>query len=206
MPAPITHIVLGQKIHHHFFPQLDFPSFIVGTSFPDIRYISQIKREKTHLQNIRLKDVDTKNSFLAGFQIHSLIDQIVNPFNTEKFVSFSLEKNRRNVLALKFYQDKILYPKIKNWPQITSFFTRVYPQEIDILNSKTCLQKWHHGLGQYFKNGPIKKSLSFFTQVIGEEITEEEILDQIKKMSQNSLIKKKFLNLEKNILSLVEKE
>ena len=151
MPAPITHIVLGKKIHQHFFSHLDFSSFIVGTSFPDIRYVSQLTRKQTHLQNIHLKDVDTQNAFLAGFQIHSLVDLVVNKSGQEKMSSFSLEKTPKNYLTLKFYQDKILYPKIDNWPQIRSFFDRVHPQEMDMNLSVKNIQEWHDWLQKYFE-------------------------------------------------------
>lgn len=206
MSAPITHIVLGKKIHQHFFPHLDFPSFIVGTSFPDIRYVSQLTRQQTHLQDIHLKDINTKDPFLAGFQIHSLIDLIANKIGQEKMSSFSLEKNRENGLALKFYQDKILYPEINNWPQIGSFFDRVYLQETDMRVSIENVQAWHNWLQEYFEKGPTEKSLETFSKNIGQLQLVDKIVKSFKKMEQNPHIKKDISSLTKNIISLVEKE
>lgn len=206
MPAPITHIVLGKKIHQHFFPHLDFPSFIVGTSFPDIRYISQLSRTQTHLQNIHLKDINAKNPFLAGFQIHSLIDLVVNKIGLEKMSSFSLEKNSENILAFKFYQDKILYPEINNWPQIRSFFSRVHPQETNRGVPIKNIQEWHDWLQEYFEKGPIKKSLKTFSQHIGKPQLADEIIKSFKEMEQDPRIKKEISYFTKNIISLIEKE
>lgn len=206
MPAPITHIVLGKKIHQHFFPHLDFPSFIVGTSFPDIRYTSQLTRTQTHLQNIHLKDVDNKNSFLAGFQIHSLIDLIVNKFNQKKISPFLLKTNIKNNFNLKYYQDKILYPEINNWPQIRSFLDCVYPQETNIGVSKKSVQEWHDWLQEYFKKGPVKKPLKMFFENIDQPQLIDKTIKSFEKMERNSRIKKEISYLTENIISLVEKE
>jgi len=38
MAAPATHIILANKLYKNHFSDKDFAKFIVGTSFPDIRY------------------------------------------------------------------------------------------------------------------------------------------------------------------------
>jgi len=206
VPNPITHIVLGKKIHQQFFSHLDFPAFIVGTSFPDIRYISGLTRTQTHLQDTHLKDIDTKNPFLAGFQIHSLIDQIVNNLGHQKMISLSQEINMENVTSFKLYQDKILYSKINNWPQIASFFDCVYPQETEMGVSIKNIQEWHTWLQKYFKEGVNKKTLKRLSKFYEQPKLEENIIKSFNELDKNPLIKKDILELTKNIISLVEKE
>ena len=206
MPTPIAHIVLGKKIHQHFFPHLDFPSFIVGTSFPDIHGISQLNREQTHSKKIRLKDVSTKDPFLAGFQTHSLIDLIVNQFGQDKMSSISPKTNRKNSVVLSLYRDKILYSEIKNWPQIGSFFDHVYPQETAMGVSVKNIQIWHNWLQEYFKKRSIKKTLKAFFDDPSQSQSINEIIKLFKEMDQDPRIKKEISYLTENIISLVKKE
>lgn len=206
MPTSITHIVLGKKIHQHFFPHLDLPSFIVGTSFPDIHGISQLTRQQTHLQDIHLKDIDIKNPFLAGFQIHSLVDLIVNRFNQEKISSISSKTNKENSIILSLYQDKILYPEINNWPQIRSFFDRVHPQETDMGVSIKNIQEWHNWLQEYIEKKSIRESLKVFFKTSDQDQYLNEIIKLFEKMEQDPRIKKEISYLTENIISLVEKE
>lgn len=49
MAAPITHVALTEKIFNNIFHNYDKKEFIIGTSFPDIRYLGTIDREKTRL-------------------------------------------------------------------------------------------------------------------------------------------------------------
>lgn len=206
MPAAVTHVVLGQKIHQQFFSHLDFPAFIVGTNFPDIRYISELTRTGTHLDNQQLKDINTKDPFLAGFQVHSLVDQIINIINHKQMQSYSLEINTENVVSFKFYQDKILYSKIDNWPQIKSFFDRVYPQETNMGVSKERVQEWHVWLQEYFINGANKKLLNGLSKLYNQPELGKYMSILFKKMDQNTAIKKDILQSVDNIISLIEKE
>jgi len=206
MPTPITHIVLGKKIHQHFFSHLDFPSFIVGTSFPDIHSISQLNREQTHSQKIHLKDIDTKDPFLAGFQVHSLVDNIVNCFKQNEILSISSKESVDNRVILSIYRDKILYPKINNWPQIRSFFSRVYPQETDMGISVKNIQEWHAWLQEYFEKKPLKESLEVFFNTFDPKHSLNEIVKTFEEIDKNPIFKKDILDLTENIISLVEKE
>lgn len=205
MPAPITHIVLGKKIHQKFFSHLDFPSFIVGTSFPDIHYFSSLKREQTHSKNMQLKDIETQNAFLAGFQVHSLVDLVANKFGQKQMLSFSLEQNRENGLALKFYQDKILYPKINNWPEIQSFFNHTYTHKITPSISKEEVQEWHNWLQKYFEKGAVKKCLKIFNEKINNPELTPKVLQSLKNIEKNTNIKKGMATFSEKIISLIEK-
>ena len=57
MAAPITHIVLTNKIFNKYFSNKEKGDFFIGASFPDIRYLKVIKREKTHFNNITLNEI-----------------------------------------------------------------------------------------------------------------------------------------------------
>lgn len=81
MATPITHIVLAEKVFNKHFADKDRKKLLVGTSLPDIKHLGVITREKAHFCGLTINNLKEKDSFEAGFQFHSLVDEI-----REKFV------------------------------------------------------------------------------------------------------------------------
>lgn len=51
--APNTHVYFAQQwIDIHQMPEEDQNAFIIGTLFPDIRYLGTISRDKTHEKGV----------------------------------------------------------------------------------------------------------------------------------------------------------
>jgi hypothetical protein len=77
MAAPIAHIFLAVQILVGPFKVMSHEKeFIIGTSFPDIRYLKVIERAETHFENVTLNDIKKEtNSFKAGMLFHSFVDQ-----------------------------------------------------------------------------------------------------------------------------------
>ena len=121
-------------------------------------------------------------------------------------ISFPLRINTLNIVSLKFYQDKILYSKINNWPQITSFFDCVYPQETKMGVSVKNIQEWHTWLQKYFKEGVNKRTVERFSKSYEQSEFAKNIIESFKELDKNPLIKKDLLHLTENIISLVKKE
>ena len=65
MAAPITHIALTEKIFDKFFKNKTRKDFFIGTSFPDIRYLKVIDRDKTHYDDLSVADLGNDASFSA---------------------------------------------------------------------------------------------------------------------------------------------
>ena len=80
MAAPITHIVLTDKIFQNHFKDKNKADFYTGTVFPDIRYLGVIDRNKTHFKNLKISDVKKETSFWAGFKFHSFLDEAREKF------------------------------------------------------------------------------------------------------------------------------
>lgn len=56
-------------------------AFLVGTLFPDIRYITHFPREKTHFNVNSLKEVgETSSPFDAGMKFHAWVDRVREEF------------------------------------------------------------------------------------------------------------------------------
>ena len=74
MATPITHVVLAAKIFDNIFKDKIKKDFFIGSLFPDIRYLKVIDRDKSHFENLKLKDLKNDDSFLAGVKFHSIVD------------------------------------------------------------------------------------------------------------------------------------
>src|SRR3990167_3969890 len=74
MAAPTTHILLADAFLKTA-PQSSPVTFIVGTSFPDIRHLGSLSREQTHLRPIDLASIrEESDPFLAGMLFHNYVD------------------------------------------------------------------------------------------------------------------------------------
>ncbi len=190
MAAPITHLVLADKVFYKFFKDKKRSDFLVGTSFPDIRYLKVIDREKTHIKNIDLDDVkNEKSSFNAGFKFHSLVDEDRIKFISKFESSPSFPKTKPAVMALKFLEDEVLYNKIKNWKEIIEYFDKIYKEEVNLGVDKKEVDRWHSYLKDYLSKIPTKETRRKFLLNIGlSESAIEEIEAAINLLRRNEIL------------------
>ena len=88
---PIEHVYLANKFFENqkLFSKDEKKSFILGTLFPDIRYLNEISREKTHFKNIEILDVlNSKTPFEAGKKFHSFVDEKRDEFIIKNNIFF----------------------------------------------------------------------------------------------------------------------
>ena len=75
MSFPITHILAAQQLQQKYFASADRVQLILGTSFPDIRYLGELSRQQTHPQpEHSLAAIARLSDFDIGVQIHLLVD------------------------------------------------------------------------------------------------------------------------------------
>lgn len=155
MAAPITHIVLSDKVFNKHFKNKDKKDFYLGTSFPDIRYLKIIERNKTHFQNLSLQEINIEtSSFSAGLKFHSLTDKIREDFIISNNV-YSLYSEFEYVTeSLKLLEDDILYSKVNNWEEIISYFNEMAREELSFGIKEGDIRKWHEILKKYFSKQP----------------------------------------------------
>lgn len=179
MAGPITHIVLANKVFQHYFPDKEKRSFFIGTSFPDIRYLGVIKRDITHSSISSIKQITSQSSFQAGFEFHSLVDQV-----REQFVSFQgvydlVPSSRYITQAIKFMEDDYFYSHIDNWRSIIDYFDIILKEELQFGIEEKDIMRWHQILQMYCQSQPNRDSLSRF---IKETIQNQEVADGINKI------------------------
>jgi hypothetical protein len=176
MAAYITHIALTDKIFDKHFSDKNKAEFFIGTSFPDIRYLGVIEREKTHNKNVNLSLVkQAPSSFMSGLFFHSLVDQVREKFVKKNGLYSLLPSSPFLTQAVKIYEDQILFNKVKNWDEIIGFFSKVLPEEQSFGIKEKDLKKWHFLLQKYFQKKPNDENIRLFVSTLGKpkEMSEE---------------------------------
>ena len=76
---PYAHLVIAQKVAHLFNPA-NPSDYYWGAVIPDIRYLTAIKRDQTHIPTQQIAKMIAAyphlESFLQGYLVHCLVDQI----------------------------------------------------------------------------------------------------------------------------------
>lgn len=208
MANQITHIVLTEKISNKIFGIFDREAFIIGTVFPDIRYLKVIDRDKTHFKGLSLKDVlAEKNSFTAGLKYHSLVDEVRERYMIEKGIYTLIPTSKFITQALKVYEDEVLYPTVSTWAQITAYLDTVLIDEKELVKDINKIKMWHSLMSEYFKSNPTDNSRRIFILNIGfsEEISTEinKTIDQMRKVPK---VREIILNLYKDWDSILTRK
>lgn len=205
MPSEITHIVLAEKLADKLFDKFDRATFIIGTIFPDIRYLEVIDRTKTHFRDQKLSDVlESSNSFTAGIKYHNLVDRVVDAVMNEQNIYKLLPSSEFITQALKIYQDELLYPQISDWKEVVSYLDSVLAEEINFGVQPDQISRWHSLLQNYFSNPPTTISQKVFVLGIGfSKEAADEMTDLIEQMRKNRRIQKIITSIFKDWSSLV---
>ncbi len=154
MAAPVTHIVIADKILKKEFSGFSRKEFLVGTSFPDIRHIKVIERTKTHFLNPTTEEIKKQNSAMAGMMFHSFVDEAGEKFMMEAGLYELIPRNTITIQARKLLEDEIFYDRINDWSEISSYFDFILPEESAYGISEENIMRWHNILKYYLVNGP----------------------------------------------------
>lgn len=156
MPWPATHILIVEKVYARYFSHLDRKEFILGTSFPDIRYPASIDRTQTHFNRIPLSKIVTKPAFNAGLYFHGFVDEIWNTFIRahETLLFSAVPHNRAMFHTMKILQDRYLFTQSDDWQTIVDYFGTILPEESQFVVSQEMIQRWHTVLAHYLSKPP----------------------------------------------------
>lgn len=101
-----THIRLAIDLKGKYKVQ-DLEKYIVGTIYPDSRYITGIDRELTHNNNL-IKLEFAKDDFRKGWQLHLICDNLQNELRRKLLPELSSESREEDFIfasAMKTVQD-----------------------------------------------------------------------------------------------------
>lgn len=159
MAAPIAHIFLAVQMLAGPLKHFNEKEFIIGTSFPDIRYLNVIKRTQTHFENVKLADIlKEKNSFKAGMLFHSFVDEQREKFIVEHKFYDKLPHFKFTSQSLKFAEDEIL-KSLFDISKYQSYFENILEDEKTFGIESDQIKNWHNFLQEYFKGHYTLKNL-----------------------------------------------
>ena len=184
MAGPITHVVLSLKVFDKFFGGKDVQKFIVGTSFPDIRYLGVIERDKSHFENITLHEILTLDSFYAGLKFHSLVDKVREAYMVKNDYYSLFPQSKMITQAQKMLEDRLIYDKISDWKAIIKYFEGVDEEEIKLTKSVDHIKKWHKFLADYFSAKPNDENNIEFTVDLGFPKEQAEEMNRVLRSCQ----------------------
>ncbi len=156
MAGPVAHIVCALALLNSGALKIeDKQAFLVGTSFPDIRYLGVIKREQTHKHDVTWQDIQNESdSFKAGMLLHSLVDRIREEYMMEHNVYNLVPKFPFFSQSLKLYEDMLIYNSMDEWQLISSYFNEILSSERAFGIKEQDIKRWHQILQTFFVKRP----------------------------------------------------
>lgn len=171
--APKMHVALGQQWLAKYAPEYtdeEKKLFLLGTVFPDIRYLGVIKRSQSHFKGMTLEKVhQTSSPFLRGMYFHSFVDEYREKFVRNSQIEKKFIEIPRNLQGtfLKLVEDQIIDVKY-DWSQFRIYLAAIPEDEKKYDIDLQALTQWHTGLTVYFSTLPsnILTQLSLFEKGI----------------------------------------
>lgn len=143
--GPMTHLWVAERfceIHNITDPRI-VQHILLGTEYPDIRYITKRARELTHPNVLDIYEVVKCDSpFEAGIRLHAWVDHIreayVSPEVYERITPYS---EGRSSTLLKFLEEEML-ADIYDGRRWSSYFNEVLEEEYSYAEQSE-IEKWH---------------------------------------------------------------
>ncbi|MCS5710872.1 hypothetical protein [Candidatus Berkiella aquae] len=171
--GPAMHVTLGEKWIATFAPEYTEEQkklFLLGTVFPDIRYLGVIKRTQTHFKGMTLEKVyATDSPFMRGMYFHSFVDEYrdrcVRKTGIEKTIT-EIPRSQQGTF-LKLIEDQVLHSQYR-WPEFKKYLMSIPEDEKKFGLELSALTQWHTALTLYFSTKPsmILQQVGMFEQNI----------------------------------------
>jgi len=159
MAAPIGHIYLALKMLAGPLNGIDEQAFLIGVSFPDIRYPAHLSRELTHVKNIDFKTILLeRDPFRAGMLFHSFVDETREAFLKESRIQKLLPNIPHISALLKGVEDNVLFQELPD-RSFLRYFDTILDQEKEIVRNEQIIRNWHTALQNYFFYGPTSQTI-----------------------------------------------
>lgn len=137
----------------------DLSRYFSGTLYPDSRYITKVKRPKTH-QDVRIKPVKIfalTDNFIKGWQVHLWYDKLALPrlyniITGKKYQHGGMDNHDIwiPVTAAKLVEDLYWWEKT-DWQQILPYLKFINNPNQE---NPEILKKWYQHFIEYFQNPP----------------------------------------------------
>lgn len=169
--GPVTHVLLADMwldtCGKHY-TEDERRIFLVGTLYPDIRYLAELPRTATHLSKVNLKEIAQEpDIFKAGSMFHSWVDNAREYYlKSRKGKVLSGLKGISSFLAsnyLKWLEDEIYFP-LHSWSDVIDDLKTVSKGEKQGGLAYKILEEWNKLLIEQLTYSP-----STFFERIGKK-------------------------------------
>lgn len=152
---------------------------MIGTLFPDIRYIANFPRSTTHEYHLSIDEIRaTASPFLKGMRVHAFVDETRSKYLKKAPMDDAVKGYPGDkVLFLKVLEDEILSEEHRgNVAYITTYLQTVEQAELDFGLPLFLVRQWHKGQKKYLESRPSE----FFRKIAATHtkffrISEEEL-------------------------------
>jgi hypothetical protein len=195
MPWPVTHILIAVDFLDSISIQLDRKKFIIGTSFPDIRYPAKLERGQTHFSQPTIQEILSEDAFKAGILFHSLVDSLWNiEFHHQAYYKTHLPHNPAMMHTLKILQDVFVYDRLDKWGQISGYFKETIPEEDQFGAPKSMIKRWHQVISKYLSKPPQFEDIEMLEMSLPPEMVAE-IRSNYQTYYNDSFLREALINL-----------
>ena len=110
--------------------------------------------------------LEIQNSFKLGAYCHVLIDHEREKVLRKLGFYDLLSSNKVLPYAMKFVEDEMTYSRVKNWPEIISYFNEIFEEEVELVPRKSVV-KWHNLFQDYSAKPPTEQTVADFINGLG---------------------------------------
>ena len=166
---PYSHIVIASKLEAIVNPE-NLQEYYWGAIAPDIRYLSAMQRQQTHISSQKIIEFISEyphlKSFLQGYWVHCLSDEIELGQVFFLHFPFSIFKNKMSRQQLAVILELFYFENEKVDKQISGTYNQVLG-ELG-LSEEVCT-KFSQSISRYAKSSSHESHLSDLFQLLGLE-------------------------------------
>jgi hypothetical protein len=168
--SSLFHVVIAEKWLEAFedYNEEQRRAFILGTIFPDIRYLAGLPRRATHERNLTIEEIlEIENPFIKGMKVHSFVDEARVAYLCKSDILKLLDNVEDDkVLLLKMLEDEILFSmrEKEDCEVLCSYLQMIEEEELSFGIPLEVVQQWHQQHIGYFSLGPRR----FFTKLLSK--------------------------------------
>ncbi|MDD5590196.1 MAG: hypothetical protein PHQ47_03425 [Candidatus Portnoybacteria bacterium] len=161
MPGLITHLACAERYLGQN-PKKDYKKFILGTVFPDIKYLAHLERDLTHKKYKAALNLSRFDSFKSGWKFHIYIDSQWNKVirKSPLFENYYKDDKILSSVAAKFIADKADKKRILEFGRILEILKK--PNRLNVAGVPEEKMKLYYSVSaDYFATLNIKNYLKF---------------------------------------------
>ncbi len=202
MAGPVAHIIVALSLLPCL-SEITQKEYIIGTSFPDIRYLGIIEREQTHNPHASWQTIQKEHSsFKKGMDVHALLDIERERFFEEHGMYELIPEFPHRAFCMKIAEDRLIYEMLTQdqWQEIGDYFDN--PDILEMAIEEKYIKKWYGILKKYCAQKPSLDMIAAFAHLLHHaDVTE--LKNNIEQLENNEQFKKIVFEFYSNVKRII---